>query len=761
MEGLSREALEGSFTRTVAIFGAGKSGRFIAEMLGDMGCEVDFFLDNDIRKQGKQIGMARIISPEQFAKTKDDFWIFLSFKNPEVERQLLNLGISSKNILDLSACARGQVISFFHELCKESSGKKEYRFLLEEDRKTLCKAVSKIEFYDGILFISGWVIPSDRIHKVTIMVNGTREVPALREERRDVAKTYPYHNTDTCGYFYIGGTEFKEDITVEVLFWEGDAIIGNLVRRCKYETACKLIEHSVQEGKQGELTRTILMRKDYLLHAKESVAEVLRGYGKKFIDLKDKLYIYGLLYRLDMFDNRDMKDYLEIIGALDDIEAQAWLCEQEIPWMIFLHPEFKVKEIYGWQRSMYHDIARKIYAGKEAQKKVDERRIVILVDNLASDVYASAIFEIAIANELEKRGYQVLMVVLDTSFSPELDIHPCIMHQRSSMQYEKQHKKMKNTDWAIYYCQRVKFWERKIEAYDVIEEYRPCFVIDISQAGLIVSAALFQHQFKIVHIPLSGYSCGAVFNRYITKSKKLSQIDNEIYHSMDEEQIFEAPIKIPYKLDISHTYERHNYGICEDDFVLVTVGNRLQYELDTVFLLHMRKLLLNNKKMKWIIVGRNLGAAFYEHMDVAIETEQVIEWGFEEHMSSLYRICDVYVNPNRLGGGGSVELAMEHGIPIAMTQMISDVTPVIKSENCKLNYDEMFFYIKKLFESEEVRAVEGQKMKQLIHRKELTIEHYVDVVIEAYQDCRKENCEWRGNLSMEKLKLKYIADEEE
>ena len=141
--------------------------------------------------------------------------------------------------------------------------------------------------------------------------------------------------------------------------------------------------------------------------------------------------------------------------------------------------------------------------------------------------------------------------------------------------------------------------------------------------------------------------------------------------------------------------------------------------------------------MKWIIVGRNLGAAFYEHMDVAIETEQVIEWGFEEHMSSLYRICDVYVNPNRLGGGGSVELAMEHGVPIAMTQMVSDVTPVIKSENCKLNYDEMFFYIKKLFESEEVRAVEGQKMKQLIHRKELTIEHYVDVIIEAYQDCKK------------------------
>ncbi len=737
MEGLSREALEGSFTRTVAIFGAGKSGRFIAEMLGDMGCEVDFFLDNDIRKQGKQIGMARIISPEQFAKTKDDFWIFLSFKNPEVERQLLNLGISSKNILDLSACARGQVISFFHELCKESSGKKEYRFLLEEDRKTLCKAVSKIEFYDGILFISGWVIPSDRIHKVTIMVNGTREVPALREERRDVAKTYPYHNTDTCGYFYIGGTEFKEDITVEVLFWEGDAIIGNLVRRCKYETACKLIEHSVQEGKQGELTRTILMRKDYLLHAKESVAEVLRGYGKKFIDLKDKLYIYGLLYRLDMFDNRDMKDYLEIIGALDDIEAQAWLCEQEIPWMIFLHPEFKVKEIYGWQRSMYHDIARKIYAGKEAQKKVDERRIVILVDNLASDVYASAIFEIAIANELEKRGYQVLMVVLDTSFSPELDIHPCIMHQRSSMQYEKQHKKMKNTDWAIYYCQRVKFWERKIEAYDVIEEYRPCFVIDVSLGGLIVSAALHQHQFKIIHISLSGYSSGAVFDRYIAKSKELCRIDNATYHSINEEQIFEAPIKIPYDLEIMHPYQRRDYGISDEDFILVTVGNRPQYEMDVDFLAQMKKTLRTNGKIKWIIVGKDLGTIFYDYMKDAIEEGQIIEWGFEERLSSLYQICDVYVNPNRLGGCGSIELAMEYGMPIAMTKAMSDIAPVIKSENCKQDYSEMFLYIKDLFQSSKVRAAEGQKMKRLIDREDLTVEYFVDVLLAAYKDCGK------------------------
>lgn len=737
MKYLDKAVFERCLEDSVAIFGAGKRGRFIAEMLSDMGCHVSFFLDNDIQKQGKEMGGVPIISPERFAEINEGFWILLSFRNQEIEHQLFSLGIDCEFIIDSSACSKGNVLPFFYEFCKKSLSRKEYRFLLQEDERPFYAAVSKLEFYDGILFIRGWMIPSDCINKVRIRINEVTEVSALWEERMDVTKSYPYHHTEKCGFFYIDGTEWREDITIDILFGESKASIRNIVRHCKYETSCKIINDYFQEGKHEELMRTILKRKDYLLRAKERVAKALRDNVDKFVEIRDKLFIYVILYRLGIFKKGDMSDYLKLIESLDNIGAQAWLCEQEIPWMIFLYPQFKTEDIYCWQRRMYHHIAAKIYAEKEVQKKKNEKKIVILVDNLASDVYASAIFEIAIANELQKRGYQVLMVVLDTSFSSDLPFFSCIKLQRNSKQYDQYHIKMRNSDWTIYYCQKENFLERKIEVYDVIEKYNPGVVIDISQAGLIVSAALYQHQFKIIHISLSGYSSGAVFNYYIAKSKKLCQIDNEVYHSINEEQIYEAPIKIPYNIEIVNIYQRRNFGICDDDFVLVTVGNRLQHEMDIDFLMCIRKLLKNNAKFKWVIVGKNLGFTFYDYMNDAIERGQIIEWGFEENLPSLYQICDVYVNPNRLGGCGSVELAMEYGIPIAMTKMMSDVMPVIKDENCKIDYDEMLLYIKNLYDSSDFRTVEGQKMKQLINRNDLRIEHYVDVIMRAYQDCEK------------------------
>ena len=76
-------------------------------------------------------------------------------------------------------------------------------------------------------------------------------------------------------------------------------------------------------------------------------------------------------------------------------------------------------------------------------------------------------------------------------------------------------------------------------------------------------------------------------------------------------------------------------------------------------------------------------------------------------------------------------------MPIAMTKVMSDIAPVIKSENCKQDYSEMFLYIKDLFQSSEVLAAEGQKMKRLIDREDLTVEYFVDVLLAAYKDCGK------------------------
>lgn len=279
-----------------------------------------------------------------------------------------------------------------------------------------------------------------------------------------------------------------------------------------------------------------------------------------------------------------------------------------------------------------------------------------------------------------------------------------------------------------------------MEMYNVIESFEPGVIIDISQAGMIVSAALFQHGFNIIHFALSGFSSGAVFDRYIAKDKELCRLDNMIYDSIEEEKIIEAPIVIPYTLESNKVYSRQEYGIKKSDFVMITVGNRLIYELDDSFLINIKELLRSNSQIRWIVVGNNLGEHFLNEMSYYIDNGQVIAWGFEDDLVALYRLCDVYINPERMGGGGSIVMAMKMGMPVAMTKKATDITAVIGLKNCVEDYADMMRYIVELVNSEELRKRKSDVMLQMVNREEISFKGFADRIVMAYKDIMKEEC---------------------
>ncbi len=730
-----REVFMDCRTGTLAVFGAGKGGRFIAEMVTDMGCAVSFFMDNDIRKQETRMGGVPVISPERYKEFGRQTWVLLSVRNREIERQLLELGVESGHMVDLSELSTGgRKLPFFDENRKTALRKKEYRFLTKKDRETLHTGISRIRLCEGFLYVTGWAVPSGYANKITVTLDGEGEKTALRVERRDVAGKFPYVQTQRCGFAYFGKTNVRDKAVIGISFWSDNRLLYHTSECRESVSAYGLFHEYFREGRAGELLKIFLGSKDMLWQEKDTLEKMIRNNITKFERGKDRLCLYQLLYHLEVFKAADMEEYLCLIRDLDDLDVQAYLCEQEIPWMIFLHPEWKVDHIYAWQREMYCLIAEKMYTEKGKEKERDNNRIVILVDALGSENMASAIFEIGIANEMYRRGIQVLMVVADTSLTKDLSISSCFVRKRDSGQYAKQHKKMQEAPWGIYYCVEEGFRRRKQELYDVIEEFSPDTVIDVSLAGMFVSAALLRRKYKLIHVSLTGYSSGAVFHRYIAKSRELCRMDNRIYHSIREEEIVEAPILILYGLESRKRYTRAEQGIGASDFVLVTVGNRLKYELDGELLCGIKELLCRYDHMKWIVVGEDIGETFRNGMKEYIEKGQVVLWGFEDDLPALYRLCDIYVNPERMGGGGSVFMAMQMEMPVAMTKKPSDITPVIGAENCRDDYQDMMSYIVQLMHSVELRKKEGGKMKKMVEREEISMANYVSKILMAREE---------------------------
>ena len=183
-----------------------------------------------------------------------------------------------------------------------------------------------------------------------------------------------------------------------------------------------------------------------------------------------------------------------------------------------------------------------------------------------------------------------------------------------------------------------------------------------------------------------------------------------------------------------------------DAFIMVTVGNRLQYELREDFLLAIKNALAKDAQLCWCVVAPTLGEKFYALMQEQLAAGQVIEWGHEENLPALYKKCSVYVNPDRMGGGGSITMAMDMGMPVAMTKYYTDITPVIGLENCFEDYDEMFAYVLKLKASVKLYSAERDKMRERVSREEFTMKHYVDVILQAWADIKKRGrWSWRKN----------------
>ena len=182
--------------------------------------------------------------------------------------------------------------------------------------------------------------------------------------------------------------------------------------------------------------------------------------------------------------------------------------------------------------------------------------------------------------------------------------------------------------------------------------------------------------------PLFVYSFGAVnpvvdlLTRYTTvvaqsMSTKLPVSIAQILISLEDEKklsledgqkIVKFNRKPVYFEKEKRIHTRREYGLPENRFMCVIVGNRLETDVDEAFIEMINQLCIKMNNIAFVFIGK-IGMKQEELKD-KIPNAQMYFVDYCDDLLGIYKIMDLYINPKRQGGGYSAAMAIAAGLPV-------------------------------------------------------------------------------------------------
>ena len=124
------------------------------------------------------------------------------------------------------------------------------------------------------------------------------------------------------------------------------------------------------------------------------------------------------------------------------------------------------------------------------------------------------------------------------------------------------------------------------------------------------------------------------------------------------------PVYRPYRIkraSKASQLTRAALGLDDRAVVWITAGFRLKREIEGVWASQMLQLMSRHPKVVWLLVG---GAGELPQALQQAAPGRVRALATRDDLPGVFRCCDIYVNPPRMGGGFSVAEAMAEALPV-------------------------------------------------------------------------------------------------
>lgn len=189
----------------------------------------------------------------------------------------------------------------------------------------------------------------------------------------------------------------------------------------------------------------------------------------------------------------------------------------------------------------------------------------------------------------------------------------------------------------------------------------PCLCVSVGgfsllqeELGAIAPSVIFPTSATLV----PSRSCASVLFNDLSAADRILMAE----HGIGTQSIFDG-YRYSYRMPAvkAQAFERSQFGADAASFVIAIVGNRLDTEVDREFRTLLAAVHAQVPLAKFLFVGP---------LDPDVQNEIWTQLGdstaflpYANDLLGLYRICDLYLNPRRNGGGTSAAFALAAGIP--------------------------------------------------------------------------------------------------
>lgn len=474
--------------------------------------------------------------------------------------------------------------------------------------------------------------------------------------------------------------------------------------------------------------------------------EYLKDYLFWETSARKKIILIRILYEAGCLDKSCAEIMMGCIrGIQDDYESRIWLT-WDISIMELENPHIRYDNYFLDKRQlMRENMEHFIYAANFVKGEKDPKRKRIAVIGFHFDNVAMSHFKFTqpVVNELSGMGYKVTIFPIDLlrySYG-ECFVEPILPVVKDSSLMEQKHRKMLDPGIDIVYPIGSTIKERLNHFAREIYRYNPDVVFDFCGEYAFCSS-IYYDAFPTVALPMRGYASSAWFDKYVARDRQMCVDENRVFRSvpLDKMEIC-LPVQDAKYLDpISQPFNRERFGLSQNDFLIVTSGDRLKNELTIEFVDSVCSFLKRHDNAKWLLVGQEICEYIKTKYKHYLAEGIVVIWGYERDLSGLYGMCDIFWNPNRNGAGGCISLAMQCGLPVVTTTFLSDVLSVLGKENAvDGGYAECVEYAEHLYFDREFRLMKGKLMQEVFYANVGNTGHYSKKLLEVGLGIKKRS----------------------
>lgn len=467
---------------------------------------------------------------------------------------------------------------------------------------------------------------------------------------------------------------------------------------------------------------------------KDGVFNYLKKLLKALKDDEKKFILLVLMYQCGYFDKQCMELFMKwmINSKWYDDTYYEFIIDSTV--MIFLHPDYIYNDFFIDRKRLQKKICE-YYNLYEIENKLkpEQKKVAIVSSIYSPDCTQEAVSALVrkYAIEFIELGYDVKIFVLRQNIA--CDLEKIFLTNEiplgSTVKTTDELTAAKNIQIGEQLSANLT--ERIQNTVKSIINYRPAFILDMADERFSEAFALIKH-FPIISVPMRGNAYSSEADIYLFTDANRVKKDNYLYRAIPIERVREVMISYLNQNEKSISYKRKEYGLQKEDFVMVTVGGRLHIEIDDEMITCVCQLLSEKKNVKWILVGDNVESG-NPQFNLFLAEKRVIHWGHEKCLEKLYQMCDIYLNPNRRGGGVSIRRAMCLGLPAAMTDFPSDALPCMPTAYIVHgDYRNLMEYVAQLCEN---RDLYQRVSKETLERIKLfTAKSDAEKILENYKE---------------------------